>query len=209
MAWGFESPSSHQIPQPHLDLQPRIHEPPSRATLILGLYSLLAVAALVVGFARGTPNIYLLPGRSASSTLLLSPLVGVACGLAIVFVSRLCVHRFTWARRLHRDFHGLLGALSARDVFVLAAASSIGEELLFRGALLPWLGLLPSTIIFALLHIGPGMRYLPWTASACVVGLLFGVMYQSLGDLGAPIVAHFTINFLNLGYIVRVELPGE
>jgi membrane protease YdiL (CAAX protease family) len=169
----------------------------------------LAVAALVIGGLDGRLNIYVLPGTGATLTLLLSPLLGVACGLGVVFVSRLCVHRFGWARRLHRDFRGLLGALGARDVFVLAAASSIGEELLFRGALLPWLGLLPSTIIFALLHIGPGVRFLPWTASALVVGLVFGWLFQGLGDLGAPIAAHFTINYLNLGYIVRVELPGD
>jgi hypothetical protein len=29
---------------------------------------------------------------------------------------------------------------------------------------------------------------------------------MKLGDLGAPIVAHFTINLLNLNYIARTEL---
>jgi membrane protease YdiL (CAAX protease family) len=139
--------------------------------------------------------------------MVLSPVVGVALGLAVVFLTRLAVHRFDWARQLHRSFRGLLGNLSARDVFILALASSIGEELLFRGALLPWIGLVPSAVVFALLHVGPGARFLPWTLSAFVAGLIFGLLFQELGDLGAPIAAHFTINYLNLGYIVRVELP--
>jgi uncharacterized protein len=135
--------------------------------------------------------------------------VGLAVGLLVVFLTRLAVHRFEWARRLHRSFRGLVATLNARDVLILALASSVGEELLFRGALLPWLGLWGSTLVFALLHIGPGLRYLPWTASAFVIGLLFGVMFRELGDLGGPIVAHFVINYLNLNYIVRVELPEE
>jgi membrane protease YdiL (CAAX protease family) len=180
----------------------------SKAALIGGLYATLALVALLIGALRGDVDIY----RLASSEpwkLAFSPALGVVVGLGLVFASRLCVHRFDWARRLHRDFRGLLGNLSARDVFVLAAASSVGEELLFRGALLPWIGLVPSTVVFAALHVGPGVRFLPWTASAFLVGLLFGGLYVLLGDLGAPIAAHFTINYLNLGYIVRVELPSE
>jgi hypothetical protein len=180
--------------------------PLSRATLIVALYSGLAIVALIIGAARGSVDLYRLP-HATPLKMLLSPLVGIAIGLAVVFVTRLAVHRFEWARRLHRSFRGLLGNLGARDMFVLAVASAVGEELLFRGALLPWIGLVPSAVIFALLHIGPGVKYLPWTASALVAGLVLGVMFQELGDLGGPIAAHFTINYLNLGYIVRVELP--
>lgn len=180
----------------------------SRATLIVGLYGGLALLGVAIGGLRGDWDIYRGP-HSTTARLVISPLVGVAFGLAVVFLSRLAVHRFTWARRLHRDFRGLLGVLPPRDVLVLAIASAIGEELLFRGALQPWLGLWLSAAIFALLHIGPGLRFLPWTLSSLVVGLAFGVMANELGDLGAPIAAHFVVNYLNLGYIVRTELPAD
>ena len=179
------------------------------AVVIGGLYGAVGLAGILIGAARGRPDVYRLPGREAVWTLFVSPLVGIAIGLGIVFLTRLAVHRYVWARRLHMDFRGLLGHLSARDVLVLAIASSIGEELLFRGALLPWLGLPVSTAIFGLLHIGPGARFLPWTASALVAGLLFGGLFLLFGDLGAPIAAHFTINYLNLGYIARVELTVD
>jgi uncharacterized protein len=183
--------------------------PASRNELIVGLYAGLAVIAVVIGAVRGDWDIYRVAGVSTTWKLLLSPLVGVAIGLGVVFMTRLSVHRFDWARRLHRDFRGLLGHLNAKDVFILAVASSLGEELLFRGALQPWWGLVPSAILFALLHIGPGARFLPWTISALVVGLAFGGLTAWLGDLGAPIAAHFVINFMNLDYITRVELPAE
>lgn len=163
--------------------------------------------AVVIGAFRGDPDIYRVGDRSTGLSLALSPLVGVAVGLIVVFLSRLAVHRFDWARRLHRDFRGLLGTLGPRDVLVLALASAVGEELLFRGALLPWLGVWTQAVLFALLHIGPGTRFVPWTLSAFAMGLVFSGLALGLGDLGAPITAHFVINYLNLGYIVRVELP--
>jgi len=93
---------------------------------------------------------------------------------------------------------------------ILALASSIGEELLFRGALMPWLGIWLQAAIFALLHVGPGRRFLPWTVSAFVLGLLFGALAQWTGNLGGPIAAHFAINFLNLRYIVgEPALPAH
>ena len=177
--------------------------------MIVGLYGALAVAAFGIGALRGDPDIYRIAGKATAWKMVLSPFIGVAVGLAIVFLTRLAVHRLTWARRLHHSFRGLLGDLSTRDIFILAVASSIGEELLFRGALMPWIGLWWSTAIFALLHIGPGVRFLTWTASAFVVGLLFAALHHWLGDLGAPILAHFTVNFLNLGYIVRTDLPAD
>jgi membrane protease YdiL (CAAX protease family) len=192
-----------------VDLPSRTHEPPSRSSLIAGLYASLAVVGIVIGVARDDADIYRLAGRATIWKMAFSPLIGIAVGLGVVFVTRLCVHRFAWARRLHRDFRGLLGNSSPRDILVLAAASSIGEELLFRGALLPWLGIWWSTAIFAVLHIGPGSRFLPWTVSAFVIGLLFGALFLWLGDLGAPIVAHFAINYINLNYIVRTELPAD
>jgi len=181
----------------------------SRSQLILGLYGFLAALAVVIAAGRGDLDVYRIAGVSTPTRLVLSPLLGLAFGLAVVFASRLAVHRFDWARRLHRDFRGLLGNLDAREVLFLAVASSVGEELLFRGALPPIIGLWPSAIVFALLHIGPGVRFLPWTVSALVIGLLFGWVSQAIGDLGAPIVAHFIINFMNLQYIVRTDLPVD
>ena len=180
----------------------------SRAGLILALYGGLAAIAVVIAAVRGDFNIYLLEGVETSPLRLAASLaIGVAIGLAFVFLSRLAVHRFSWARQLHRDFRGILGKLSSKEILILAVASSVGEELLFRGALLPWLGLWPQAVIFALLHIGPGARFLPWTLSSFGIGVLFGYLYLWTGDLGAPIAAHFVINYLNLHFIARVELP--
>jgi membrane protease YdiL (CAAX protease family) len=76
---------------------------------------------------------------------------------------------------------------------------------------MPWMGLWLQALVFALLHVGPGKRFLPWTISALVLGLAFGGLAMWTENLGAPIAAHFAINFLNLRHIVRTSLlaPGE
>jgi membrane protease YdiL (CAAX protease family) len=179
----------------------------SRAGLILALYGGLALLALLISAGRDDIDIYRIAGRSTPLLLALSPLIGLAVGLLVVFLSRFAVHRFDWARRLHGDFRSILGPLTGREILVLALASSVGEELLFRGALQPMIGVWMQALVFALLHIGPGVRFLPWTASAFGVGLLFGWLFQFTGDLGGPIVAHFAINFMNLHFIARFEIP--
>ncbi len=133
-------------------------------------------------------------------------IAGLALGLATILATRVAIARFAWGAALQRDFHAMLGDLSNREIWILAVASAIGEELLFRGALLPWLGLWPQAILFGALHIGPRRRHLVWTAWAVGMGLGFGVLTQATGDLGGAIVAHFTINFVNLRVIVRSEV---
>ena len=180
----------------------------SRAGLILTLYGALALLALLISAGRDDIDIYRIAERSTPLLLALSPFIGLAIGLAVVFLSRLAVHRFDWARRLHSDFRGILGPLSGREILVLALASSVGEELLFRGALQPMIGVWTQALVFALLHIGPGIRFLPWTLSAFGLGVVFGWLFQMTGDLGGPIVAHFAINYLNLHFIARFEVPS-
>ena len=179
----------------------------TRAGLILTFYGALALAAILISAGRGDVDLYRVEGVSTPTMLVLSPLLGVVVGLAVVFLSRLSVHHFEWSRQLHRDFRSLLGQLSVREIFILALASSVGEELIFRGALQPWFGLWPQAAIFALLHIGPKLRFLAWTAWAFALGVGFGYMHRATGDLGGPIVAHFIINYMNLHFISRVALP--
>jgi hypothetical protein len=177
--------------------------PLSRAVLVLGLYGGMALVALVVAAGRGDPDLYRLDKTKAAWWLLVSPVLGFALGLGVVGLTRLATKHFQWARELNLSFRDLLGPLALREIVVLALASSIGEELLFRGALMPWIGVWFQALVFALLHVGPGRRFIPWTISAAVLGLAFGWLAELTGNLGGPIAAHFAINFFNLRFIVR------
>jgi len=177
--------------------------PLSRETLVLGLYGAMGIVAFVIAAGRGDPDLYRLGGSPSAAQLGLSPAIGAALGLAVVGLTRLATRHFQWARDLHLSFRDLLGPLTGKEIVILALASSVGEELLFRGALMPWFGVWIQAGVFAVLHIGPGKRFLPWTLSAFVLGVAFGGLARWTGNLGGPIAAHFMINFLNLRYIVQ------
>lgn len=176
---------------------------------VLALYGSLALAALLIAASRGDVDLYQNSSAIFRLSILWGPVIGVLVGLLLVYLSRLSLNYFRWSRQLHREFRLILGDQSHRELFLLALASSIGEELLFRGALYPWLGLWPQALLFAALHIGPGKRFIPWTLMALCIGLLFGLLVQFTGDIGAAITAHFTINYLNLRFIVGHSLPDE
>jgi membrane protease YdiL (CAAX protease family) len=177
------------------------------AALIAVLYGTLLAAALVWGMARGQPNIYLAPGSRPLALRLMSPLFGIALGLVVVLLSRLALHRHRFARVLHAEFREILAPLSRGEFLLLVSLSGVAEEALFRGAMLPQLGLLPQAAIFALLHVGPGKRFLPWTGLALAMGLVLGALFLACGDLGAPIAAHLTINLLNGQHMRRWDIP--
>jgi hypothetical protein len=188
-----------------MSYEPSPPPPLSRASLVIGLYAAMGIVAFLIAAGRGDPDLYRLGGSPAAWQLVTGPLIGAALGLVVVGLTRVATKHFQWARDLHTSFRDLLGPLTGREIVILALASSIGEELLFRGALLPWLGVWIQAAVFAALHIGPGRRFLPWTTSALVLGIAFGLIAKWTGNLGGPIAAHFAINYLNLKHIVAVE----
>ena len=170
------------------------------------------LAASIVGFfwhgaAQETNDIWRLDPTQQWPTLLWTPLVGVAFGLATVQAFRLLETRMAWLPELHREFQGIFGGATTGELFFLAFASSVGEELLFRGAMMDAWGLVPSSLIFALLHVPPRWSLWPWTVSSLVLGLALGGLTLLTGNLGAAVAAHFTINLINMLYITR-KAPG-
>src|SRR5438270_5377067 len=153
----------------------------NRASVIVVLYGALGLVAIGWGWWRGDRNIYEYGDRNLV-WLAASPFVGLAFGLAMVFLSRLAVHSMEWARVLHREFHAVVHELSSREIFLLASASSLGEELFFRGALLPAVGLAWSSALFAAMHLRAQWRFLPWTLMSFIIGLAMGLLYMKLGD---------------------------
>jgi hypothetical protein len=169
--------------------------------LALVFYGATTAAAIIWGVLAGRPLLWTAGTSWARASL--GALVGLGLGLGVVGLSRLAVRRLVWARELNVWFGSLLGPLSTGDCLALAALSAVGEELLFRGAMQPTLGLILTTVLFGLAHVPPRVRYLPWTIAAAVLGLAFGVLAQHGGSLAGPIVAHFVVNALNLVQVAR------
>lgn len=169
-------------------------------------YALIAVGALALGhgFDRSSllsyqPSWLPLSGIEAHT---FSLVLGGAFAALVVLGTRVLVENVGWARNLHRDLRPMTLRLDAAGVLAIAVLSAVAEELVFRGLLLPWVGLWPQALLFGLAHAqlsGPS-RWV-WVAWASVVGLALGAMFVLTGSLLGPMLAHGLINGLNLLYL--------
>lgn len=175
----------------------------ARAQVVASFYVALALAGFLWHAISQENNDCWRELGVGTVELLWTPLIGVAFGLAAVVAFRVLERRWTWLPELHREFRSILGRPSGSELLLLAAASSIGEEIFFRGAMLdvwgPWL----SSLVFALLHVPPRKELWPWTVSAGLLGLGLAGLTLWTGNLGAAVAAHFVINLINLAYITR------
>ncbi|HNW92503.1 MAG TPA: CPBP family intramembrane metalloprotease [bacterium] len=164
-----------------------------RLTAVL-LYAPLALIA--IGWANGVQgrDSILALNETVSGSALPGAVFGLITGLVLAQGAAWCGARFGWARALEDEFAAALGPLRRGDVFWLALWSALGEEFLFRGAMQPAWGWLASTLLFALCHVPLRRSLWPWTVMALAAGAVLGGLFELLGTLWAPLVAHFVVN---------------
>ncbi len=208
------------------DRAPRNEHSSARA-LFWVVIAYAAVAAVGFGIAalRGQPNVFMLPldvadayggkpnaslrlGGSDWEAHLTSLAGGLGLAVAVIGATRWLVRTQTWAEALHEDLRPMARALGTEAIIPVALASSFGEEVLFRGALVPALGVVASSILFGALHQMRGRSRLSWVAFAVVVGMMLGFLFRATGSLIGPIVAHAVINAVNLRFLIT-HAPGR
>lgn len=138
---------------------------------------------------------------------------GVAAGTALLALWAGAARLLPQARRLEAEIGGVLGPITAGEAVALAVFSGFAEELFFRGALQgaftsPLAGWFWATLLFALLHTGPGPAFRLWSLFAFVAGALFGALMLWRGNLLAPIAAHFLVNAVNLKRVSDAAARG-
>ena len=128
---------------------------------------------------------------------------GVGVGLAGVVLSRWWIARSERGARLSDELARMLGPMGLGTAWGLALASGFGEELLFRGAAQPALGLWIASALFAAVHYLPNPGLWIWMLYALGAGLVLGGLFQCTGDVVAPVTAHAVLNGVNLGWLGR------
>lgn len=188
------------------------------ARLLALAYGALGAAGGVLAyfFAGGHPLAHPRPWLALPKVASMSASIalGVALAFCIVVVTRWTVVRYEWARSLHLELRPVARRFSQQEIWLVAALSSLGEELFFRSFLVPTMGLIGSTILFGVLHQVRGRSRWVWAAWAAVVGLLLGGIFVATGSVLGPIVAHALINGINLTFLKAhapepVEAPAE
>lgn len=129
------------------------------------------------------------------------PIAG-AIGLGITVASSL-VYRLWPAYRKSADVYLalVLKPLLWPDLIWLGLLPGLSEELLFRGVMLPALGLdtpglVVSSLCFGILHLS-GLQQWPYAIWATAVGLVLGYSAIATGNLLVPIVAHVLTNLVS------------
>ncbi|MBX3259968.1 MAG: CPBP family intramembrane metalloprotease [Labilithrix sp.] len=181
------------------------------APLALLVYGALSLLTLGVAFARDTSPIATdawldLPDWSRH---LVSVSGGAVLAVATVRATRSFVKRWGWARMLHADLRPAVRGAGDATILVLGLASGVAEELFFRGLVAPALGLVLSSLTFGALHQLRGRVGWIWAGWATVMGLLFGALFFATGSLLGSILAHVSINVMNLRFLrdTDVEPP--
>jgi membrane protease YdiL (CAAX protease family) len=107
-------------------------------------------------------------------------------------------------RDLLREFLGpTLAGLNLPQMALLALAAGIGEEVFFRGVLQPRLGLLPTALLFGLVH----PFSVAHAALVALFGLYLGWLFQEAGSLLLPITAHALYDLVALCLLRRELRP--
>jgi hypothetical protein len=167
--------------------------------MALLFYGALLAVAIFWSSWIGASILYPFPeAERGGGALLLDALTGAIAALLVIGLSDAITSRTRWGERMARELIALIGKLSLRDCIALALASGVAEEVFFRGAMQPQLGLVVTSLIFGLAHFAPKRDLLPWAGFALCAGFLLGGLYVVTESLVAPIVAHVGINVVNL-----------
>ena len=174
-----------------------------------------SLAMLGVGYgmrlgARAIP-VEALGGDFSSALPLVSDdvktmIIGAIGAATVVTIGRIALLQVweEFAASTDRSNAQVLGVLDGPlDIAQVAALPALGEEMLFRGAVLPLIGGVPgvvvSSVVFGALHIGGG-RSAAFGVWASAVGACYGATALYTGSVAAPAAAHALANIASAVY---------
>lgn len=177
-------------PQPEL-------EPLSRTQILVAmgltavLWLILSKILLQTPFSGG-----LLPLKFQPMALIVGGLIAAG-----IILASSVLYQIWPTYRASADFYLelVIKPLVWADVFWLGLLPGLSEELLFRGVLLPtlgldWYGIIGSGLCFGILHMG-GKQQWPYAIWAAIVGVVLGYSAVASGNLLIPVMAHIITNW--------------
>ncbi|MFJ7975262.1 lysostaphin resistance A-like protein [Peribacillus sp. NPDC096379] len=129
--------------------------------------------------------------------------IGVSAGITVVLLDLVMMKLLPEA--YHNDGginERIFTSLSYPMIAVVALSVAISEEVLFRGVLQTHIGLIWTSVLFALVHY----RYLfhPFLfVNIILLSFFIGFIFEMTGNLYVTISMHFTIDFI-LGLIIKM-----
>lgn len=184
--------------------QPQI-EPLSRTQILaaMGITALLLLVAARLWLAFDT--VEMVPFTLTLPALL----VGTGLGVGISAASAVAYQLWgAYRASANRYLNLVLSSLTLPDLIWLGLLPGMSEELLFRGVMLPAIGLnvwgvVISSLCFGVLHFS-GIQHWSYVVWATVIGAILGASALATGNLLVPIVAHIVTNLIS-GYAWKLN----
>ncbi len=172
---------------------------PLNRTQILVVMGVTAVLLMVISkIWQKIGSVQLLPLVFDNKALVWG--IGLAAGITI---TSSIIYRLWPAYRESADIYlnMVIRPLLWPDLIWLGLLPGLSEELLFRGVMLPALGLnltavIISSLLFGILHLS-GAGQWPYVVWATVVGFSLGYVALITGNLLIPIAAHIITNLVS------------
>lgn len=174
--------------------------PGSIVRMGLFFYGAMGIAALLWRmWTPGDSILYPSPEAAARAWSVPAALgAGLAAGLVALAISEGLTRWTALGKALSDLLAESLGPLDRANAWLLALASGLAEEMFFRGALQPKVGIIGASILFGAAHFLPRRELALWSVYAIGIGLGLGALYEWTGQLVAPVAAHVLVNAVNL-----------
>lgn len=172
-------------------------EPLGRVQILVAMGVTALVLLLIARFWLLLDSVVLLSVAFNTEILL----VGLGVGVGITGASAIAYRLWPGYRNSADVYLKLvLEPLAWGDLVWMGLLPGLSEELLFRGVMLPAIGLniygvVFSSLCFGVLHLS-GLQQWPYVAWATLIGLILAMSALLSGNLLIPIVAHTTTNLL-------------
>lgn len=184
--------------------QPQI-EPLSRSQILAAMGITALVLLLIARLWLAFDTVAMLP----LALTLPAVLMGVGLGVGISVTSAVA-YQLWGAYRTSANLYLklVLSSLTLPDLIWLGLLPGMSEELMFRGVMLPAIGLnawgvVISSLCFGVLHFS-GMQHWSYMLWATVIGAILGASALATGNLLVPIVAHIVTNLIS-GYTWKLN----
>lgn len=174
--------------------------------LRLALATIVAMPLIAIIIDRMSDTVDLSVSIIGYKPLWQQATVGIIAGLIIAFLAQKLISS-PLLRKVNMQYARMLGnfKLSLSEIVFVSLCAGVGEELLFRGAIQPLLGVVLTSMVFVAIH-----GYInPYNWRLSVYGLFMTLAIIGLGIINnyfgliAPIIAHTIIDIYLLNYLQK------
>jgi len=97
------------------------------------------------------------------------------------------------------------------QILIISVVSAASEEIFFRAALQPNLGVFLTSIIIGLLQLGPQARLTAFSAYSFIRNCIFGMLFYYTNVIFIPFFVHALLNIIYLSNLsdIRSRKPKD